>query len=89
MNYGYPALILDQRHIVHGELIEVSEPDQVLILLDELEDYYGPRHRDNLYERRTATVDGVHCYVYEWARSLRGISMLVNGNDWRSFIQSR
>jgi gamma-glutamylcyclotransferase (GGCT)/AIG2-like uncharacterized protein YtfP len=88
LNYGYPALILDGKHTVYGEWIQVDQSGEVLKRLDELEDYYGPGHPDNHYERKVIRVENTPGYVYEWILPLEGIATFVPGQNWRSFIQN-
>ncbi|MFC4766659.1 gamma-glutamylcyclotransferase family protein [Effusibacillus consociatus] len=57
---GYPALLLERDLSssveivpVRGDLLGFTELDPVLPILDELEDYFGPRDPRNMYERVT------------------------------------
>lgn len=89
LSYGFPGLILNDQNTVYGEVLEVRHPEKVLEILDRLEDFIAPNHPDNMYERKIITVDGMDCYVYEWARALEGVSEWVPGQNWRKFITQR
>lgn len=87
LSYGYPGLILDDKHEVTGEILRVNDLEKSLKVLDRLEDYYGPGHPDNHYERRIIKVNEFPCYVYEWILPLDGIGLRVPGQDWRAYMQ--
>lgn len=87
--YGYPGLVLDDQHEVSGEILTLKNEKEALPILDKLEDFYGPGHPDNHYERREVTIDGVSCYVYEWVLPLDQIAQFVPGQDWRAFKRER
>jgi gamma-glutamylcyclotransferase (GGCT)/AIG2-like uncharacterized protein YtfP len=89
LEYGYPALILDGNGKVKGEWVQVRNGDEIVRKLDALEDYYGPGHPDNHYERRQIEVLGQKGYVYEWVLSLKGISTLVPHGDWRAYLKGQ
>lgn len=76
--WGYPALVPGSGW-VHGELYGGLEADD-LARLDEWEDYHGPHHANNLYERVRRIVwwtdaqgraRPVSAWVYEAAPRLR------------------
>ena len=62
---SYPGLrpSADPRDTVQAELYETD--DETLAALDRLEDYYGPGHPRNLYDRiLTADAQGTEAWVY-------------------------
>jgi gamma-glutamylcyclotransferase (GGCT)/AIG2-like uncharacterized protein YtfP len=48
---GYPMLVTNGSGRVYGEILYLESFDEVMDLLDRFEDYYGPGHTDNEYER--------------------------------------
>lgn len=54
---GYPALLPNRDGTVHGEWLTLDV--EALPVMDEWEEYYGPGHPRNVYERVAVTdVDG-------------------------------
>jgi gamma-glutamylcyclotransferase (GGCT)/AIG2-like uncharacterized protein YtfP len=47
---GYPAVLAGEGTVA-GEVLEFDEIEEALRILDELEDYYGPGHPQNEYDR--------------------------------------
>ncbi|MFG3285199.1 gamma-glutamylcyclotransferase family protein [Streptomyces sp. NPDC048111] len=90
---GYPYAVAGDGTVT-GTLIELAPADhpQLLLALDELEEYLGPAHPRNLYDRlvREAVVDGraVRSWVYlaapRLARELRAGGARITGGDWLS-----
>lgn len=66
----YPALLLDGKDLIIGEIHEVD--DETLIKIDELECYYGENHIDNeydkiicpLYDENHDLIDHLPVYVF-------------------------
>lgn len=84
----YPALVLDEREtgLVFGEVLTVTEA--ALEPLDELEDYFGPGHPDNLYDR-VQLGDGVWVYVWPQEKADAARLPLIEGGDWIGYAASR
>lgn len=61
---GYPALILRGESYVLGELYEVD--NDTLIVLDELEGYFGPGDGRNDYERVNISVETDRYNLLAW-----------------------
>ncbi|MEU9194130.1 gamma-glutamylcyclotransferase family protein [Streptomyces hundungensis] len=90
---GYPYAIAGNGTIT-GTLIEIHPADhaELLAALDELEEYRGPGHPRNLYDRlvREAVVDGLRtrAWVYlaapRLARELLAHGEAIPGGDWLS-----
>ncbi|WP_331445776.1 gamma-glutamylcyclotransferase family protein [Streptomyces xanthochromogenes] len=88
---GYPYALPGDGTIT-GTLIELEPADhpQLLAALDELEEYVGPGHPRNLYDRlvREALVEGrpVRSWVYlaapRLARELLASGTPIPGGDW-------
>lgn len=95
----YPYAILGGGGLVHGELVEVGEEDYPAALkaLDRLEEYAGPGHPANDYDRLALTVlpEGdrpvpAWVYITSPAREERVRAMpLVPGGDWASHVTTR
>lgn len=80
----YPALVLGtDDHLVVGEWFTVTGAG--LKAMDALEEYFGPGHPDNEYERvQVADVsNGRSGWVYVWEDN-RQCPEIVSGN-WREF----
>ncbi|MHB8127056.1 MAG: gamma-glutamylcyclotransferase family protein [Desulfitobacteriaceae bacterium] len=70
--YGYPAIVDGPEEIL-GEIIELIDVEEALIVLDHLEGYYGEGSPGNLYNRtvrKIQTLSGKYeqAFVYLWAR---------------------
>ena len=98
--YGYPAMTIspDAGHIqyVYGEVIELIRLTEALKVLDELEDYYGPNHPDNLYDRIVQPIiletgEKISTYLYVWRNEseLEKIGERVTSGNWKQFKQFR
>lgn len=95
---GYPMLAEDDSGTVFGEAVLLPEGSPVLKALDRLEDYIGPGHPDNLYERVEREVDisgrdakaRARVYVCPPHRLgwVKKTGAPVPGGDWRRFIGS-
>lgn len=70
-NKGYPAL-LDGEDFVYGEVMEISNYDDVIRELDLMEGYFGPNNIENEYNRIPLEVEILDskntevCYVYKY-----------------------
>ncbi|KYZ77984.1 hypothetical protein AXX12_00100 [Anaerosporomusa subterranea] len=97
LEFGYPALVLtNDQNQVHGEIIELVDMEQALLVLDNLEGYLGENCPDNLYDRvicRAFDENGrpADTYVYVWSHpdQLKEIGQLLRDGCWRSFIAQR
>lgn len=90
--YGYPAMMSGEG-VVFGELVELDGPEEALVALDQLEDYYGAGNPNNLYNRvlrevEVANGQGVMAYVYLWANpeELPEMGVRVVSGNWRNFM---
>lgn len=97
--YGYPAMTMvaetgadetGNDQYVSGEVVELIRVPEALKVLDELEDYKGPQHPDNLYERIVRPVflesgQEVSAYVYIWGNGteLEQIGEKVASGNWK------
>ena len=50
----YPALLAKEAYVA-GELMEICD-DGIISTLDALEEYIGPEHPDNLYDKKVCTI---------------------------------
>lgn len=92
---GYPAL-LEGGGWVHGELLELVDFDRAVMVLDDMENYLGPHHPQNEYERIVTPVYHVaadrwmSAHVYWYARtdlgSDRNPAIPIPEGNWRSYI---
>lgn len=93
---GYPMLFTGAG-VVYGELMEIADINQALIVLDELEEYYGPQQAANYYERRRAAVRTSEKSYQAWAyfsplaaeRIMWQRGVPVADGDWHRFIDER
>ena len=95
LEYGYPALVFSGKAAqVRGELVELADMEKALAVLDQLEDYYGAGHPDNLYERVLCSAEfgagtAVEAYVYVWSKpeQLTALGQLIPSGCWRTWQQ--
>jgi len=93
--YGYPAMTAGNT-LVFGELMELANITEALIVLDRLEDYHGPDEAGNLYDRvvREVVVSGeekVLAYMYLWAKpaELEKVGVIIPGGDWKVIMRGK
>lgn len=91
---GYPAL-LEGEDIVIGEVMTIKNFEEVMIPMDEMENYYGVNDSRNEYNRIVMDVeleDGKteSCYVYYYAMNDEEVfnnnSIYINNGDWASYM---
>lgn len=80
----YPAMLPAESGVVHGEIFSYAEnAADALVKLDELEDFFGEGHPNNLYERISVTVEGEHgpvqAYAYIWAKDGAQLPVIEGG----------
>ncbi|UFJ39669.1 gamma-glutamylcyclotransferase [Brevibacillus humidisoli] len=78
---SYPALVWDpaEEGLVTGDLLTVST--EALKPLDEWEDYVGPGHPDNEYER-ILHPEGFFVYIWSQEKVDRLGLPRIDGGDW-------
>ncbi|MFE9253623.1 gamma-glutamylcyclotransferase family protein [Streptomyces sp. NPDC006879] len=90
---GYPYAVRARASMIAGDLVTAipAHYGGLLRALDRLEDYHGPGHPQNLYDRSALRVVGaeggiVLAWVYlaaePLARRLRAEGTLIPGGDW-------
>lgn len=83
---GYPGWVAGQGRVL-GEILCLDGVDEVLRILDNFEDYNGPGHAENLYERvRTEVLvktDRVSAWAYRYVGPTAGRRRIPEG-FWRS-----
>lgn len=91
---GYPAL-LEGEDIVIGEVMTLKNFEEVMVPMDEMENYYGVNDSRNEYNRIVMDVeleDGKieSCYVYYYAMNDEEVfsknSIYINNGDWASYM---
>lgn len=91
---GYPAL-LEGEDIVIGEVMTIKNFEEVMVPMDEMENYYGANDSRNEYNRIIMDVeleDGKteSCYVYYYAMNDEEVfnknSIYINNGDWASYM---
>lgn len=91
---GYPAL-LEGEDIVIGEVMTIKNFEEVMVQMDEMENYYGVNDSRNEYNRIVMDVeleDGKieSCYVYYYAMNDEEVfsknSIYINNGDWASYM---
>ncbi|MCF8012451.1 MAG: gamma-glutamylcyclotransferase [Clostridiales bacterium] len=97
LSYGYPMLIIKGYDTVYGEAVKVPENSSILGILDDLENYYGPGHPDNLYERVEKEVVlpdlawKVNTILYKCPekkeKEIEESEFLIKNGDWRNYIK--
>lgn len=94
---GYPMFFAGTE-TVFGELLQVTDEEKALIILDRLENFFGSGHPDNLYERCQIHVAGEletknDVWIYIGADAildcLGELTEPVTSGDWRAFIAER
>ena len=84
----YPAVIEGSGR-TQGWLLRLQDMPEALRRMDQLEDYYGPDHPDNEYERKrvsVCTAQGeireAYCYYYARVGELRSSAVPLPGGIW-------
>lgn len=86
----YPAIV-EGSGFVYGEILEFDDPEEAIRRMDWLEDYHGPGHRENHYERveTEAVMEGgltekvqVYQYVLQQKAALAEHYPLIKSGDW-------
>lgn len=85
---GYPALLKGD-DTIHGELVWLKD-FHTIANIDQLEEYWEPKHRDNLYEREIVQVTTNNAvetaYVYYFAQPIERYSHIyIEYGDWKKF----
>ncbi|MFC7440786.1 gamma-glutamylcyclotransferase family protein [Laceyella putida] len=89
---GYPGLIAGEGR-VWGEVYQITQ--QELRWVDRLEDYNGPNHPDNLYERislKVRTPEGeqtAYTYYYRDVERLKQKGKKVASGDWVAYVNMK
>lgn len=82
---GYPGWV-EGEGAVRGEVFRLEPPALALVLLDDLEEYFGAGDPRNLYERvrvTARTADGpVEAWAYRYVGPREGAAP-VPGGEWR------
>lgn len=93
--YGYPALCLPADGWARGEVLTLARWDEVIAALDRLEEYHGPGHPANEYERIQVVAEAageqflVWVYVWAWPGKLPVEAVLIPDGDWRRYMSGR
>ncbi|MDT3429252.1 gamma-glutamylcyclotransferase (GGCT)/AIG2-like uncharacterized protein YtfP/cation transport regulator ChaC [Paenibacillus forsythiae] len=82
---GYPAMVAEGAGIVAGELYEVTP--EMMTRLDELEDFHGPGHPENEYERvlTDVTTDSGKREAWVYVYRERQHEVIAYG-DWKLYL---
>lgn len=87
-DFGYfPALICNNDGTVYGELHKYNRFKEVLVLMDQIEGYFGTDNKNNLYRRKKVDVivkggKSISALVYEFAQPIeKGTPSVVDG-EW-------
>jgi gamma-glutamylcyclotransferase (GGCT)/AIG2-like uncharacterized protein YtfP len=86
---GYPGLVPGKGK-VYGEIYRIDKMQ--LKLMDELEDYYGPGHPQNMYERKVARIATdrgfvwAYLYYYREKEKLMKTGIWIPGGDWCRYV---
>lgn len=82
----YPAAVHSSEadELIHGELYEIDDPDEVLIWLDEYEGYFPSNEVDSLFVRRLSLVNAqsggaLHAWMYWYNRPVDGLERITSG----------
>lgn len=82
----YPAAVVATREddLIHGELYELDDSDEVWPWLDEYEGYFPGDAADSLFVRRVALVDiegrePLHAWIYWYNRPVDGFEHIASG----------
>ncbi len=90
--HGYPGLVSGKGK-VYGEVYRIDKVQ--LKYMDDLEDYHGPGHPQNLYERkvkRIATIRGfvwAYLYYYRNKEELIKNGTFIPGGDWCRYVRKK
>ncbi len=80
----FPAMKLDGKHVVHGELHEYSNFVEVILQMDRIEGYNGEKDREfNLYNRTKTMVETDEgnkiAVIYEFNKSTVNMPIIETG----------
>ena len=82
----YPAAVPsgEPGYLVHGEVLELDDPDEIWPWLDEYEGCYPGNEGDSLFVRRLSLVQRddagpLHAWVYWYNRPVDGFERLLSG----------
>ena len=90
---GYPAMIPGDGW-VFGEFLKLKNFNKQISVCDKIEEYFGPNHQDNYYERRISEVELANgktssAWIYWYTRndlnSLENPVTPIPHGDWREF----
>ena len=93
---GYPAIIPGDGW-VSGEFLELENFDEQIKECDRIENYFGPNHPDNEYDRRVSKIkfadentSSTWAWIYWYARndlkSDKNPVIYIPSGDWRDFM---
>ncbi|ETW08850.1 hypothetical protein H310_01352 [Aphanomyces invadans] len=93
---GYPGMYDGGCGIVYGQVVTADDPQEYDALfqgLDALEDYYGPGHPSNEYNRVQVDVDcgteRIRAWTYYCVIPLERAVDTVPSGDWRQYMVDR
>lgn len=82
----YPAAVAssESSDVIHGELYQLDDPEEVWAWLDEYEGYFSGNEADSLFVRRLALVEAqgrqpLQAWMYWYNRSLEGFEPIASG----------
>lgn len=91
---GYPA-IFEGEGYVEGEVMELSNYEQTMKALDEMEGFYGENNPKNEYNKRLVEVELANgtkelCYAYFYNKDndleFDSKAILVENGNWKSLM---
>ncbi|KAG9416685.1 hypothetical protein AC1031_001065 [Aphanomyces cochlioides] len=90
---GYPGMYHGSG-AVYGEILTVDDPseyEQLMRGLDALEEYFGPNHPSNEYDRVEVDVNcgenTVRAWTYFGTIPQENAATVVQSGDWRAFME--
>lgn len=92
---NYPAL-LEGNDTVYGEIMFISDYENTMKSLDELEGYHGANNPSNEYEKKIVEIEYVHsgnkieCYLYSYNlnndNEFKDKAIYIQHGDWKKHM---
>lgn len=89
----YPAMVPGDGMVI-GEFLELENFDEQISSCDKIEEYFGPSHPDNYYERRLSEIElengekllaWIYWYIRNDLNSIENPVIHITSGNWREY----